>query len=573
MSHQIFATGKPRNQTPDHQEWTDSLWIFGLFIAALLLFGLNLGGVALRDWDEGTVAQVAREIAQGDLHWLYPTLHGSPYFNKPPLVHNLMAIVYHFAGIHEWTARFPSALLTAASVPLLYVVGLELFRQRTAAVCSALVYLTLLPVVRHGRLAMLDGTVLFLLIMMFGCVLRSRRDLRYALGSGLAFGLLCLTKGIFLALLLGAIALIFLAWDTPRLLQCKYLWLGLLLGLFPVAIWYSAQWLKYDQEFFQINLGSQSWRRIWESVENNQGAPWYYLLEILKYAWPWQLFWIPGLIFTWKNRNFSWAKLILVWTGVYFVSISLMTTKLPWYILPIYPALALAVGGYFAQVWREGDRETGQWQGNDRQLEDLPEPLPHKFIPIFALLSFVGCLGCLYFADLIPAFPVAEQEIDLPLTLASLSLTFALTALLLYRKDRQFLIILFWGMYVSLILFVSSNNWVWELAEDYPVKPVAALVQQRTSADDSIYTSHPYSRPSLNFYSDRKIRAVGDEELKQKWQSPHAYLLLDAASLKRLQLDQVKSLGTVSGWTLITKNKTQTTQNSCCENLVQKSTI
>jgi len=122
-------------------------------------------------------------------------------------------------------------------------------------------------------------------------------------------------------------------------------------------------------------------------------------------------------------------------------------------------------------------------------------------------------------------------------------------------------------------LFVSSNNWVWELAEDYPVKPVAALVQQGTSADDLIYTSHPYSRPSLNFYSDRKIRAIGDEELKQKWQSPHPYLLLDAASLKRLQLDQVKSLGTVSGWTLITKNKTQTPQNSCCENSIQKSTI
>ncbi|KKD37271.1 ArnT family glycosyltransferase [Limnoraphis robusta] len=569
MSRQIFATGRPRNQTHARDQWIDYLWIFGLLTAALLLFGLNLGGVALRDWDEGIVAQVAREIAQGDLNWLYPTLHGDPYFNKPPLVHNLIALAYQFAGIHEWTARFPSAILTAASVPLLYRLGLELFRQRTPAVFSALVYLTLLPVVRQGRLAMLDGTVLFLLILMLACLLRSRRDLRYALGSGLAFGLLCLTKGILLGFLLGAIAFFFVLWDTPRLLQCKYLWIGLLLGLVPVTLWYTAQWQHYGQSFFQINLKDQSWERIWQSVENHQAAPWYYLLEILKYAFPWHLFWIPGLIFTWKNRNFSWAKLILVWTGIYFVSISLMTTKLPWYILPLYPAFALTVGGYFAQVWREGDQETGQWQGNLHQLEDLPSPLPHQFTPIFALLAVVAWLGCLYFGQIIPGFKVAENEMDIQLTFAALSITFALTTLLLHRKDRQFLIILFWGMYVSLILFVSSNNWVWELAEDYPVKPVAALIEQGTSANQPIYTSHPYSRPSLNFYSDRKIRSVEDEELKQKWQTPKPYFLLDRSTLKRLKLDQVQSIGSAQDLILITKKP----QNPCCDTPVNESTI
>ncbi|MEL7036561.1 MAG: glycosyltransferase family 39 protein [Cyanobacteria bacterium J06592_8] len=571
MSRQIFTTGQPRNQTYVRDQWVNYVWVCGLFIAALLLYSLNLGGVALRDWDEGIVAQVAREITQGDLHWLYPTLHGSPYFNKPPLVHNLIAWAFQFGGIYEWTARFPSAIITAASIPLLYLVGLELFRQRTGAIFSALVYLTLLPVVRQGRLAMLDGTVLFLLILMLGCTLRSRRDLRYALGSGLAFGLLCLTKGILLAVLLGAIAFLFLLWDTPRLLQCKYLWLGLLLGLVPVAAWYTAQWQEYGRSFFEINLGYQSLRRIWEPVENNQGSFWYYLLEIFKYAWPWQLFWIPGLIFAWKNRSFSWAKLILVWTGVYFIPVSLMTTKLPWYILPIYPALALAVAAYLAQVWREGDPETGQWRGNVNSLEAVPAPLPHQFLPIFALLTFVGWLGCVYFANLIPSLPVLENEIDLQLTFGALSLTFALTSLLLYRKDRQFLIILFWGLYVSLILFVSSNNWVWELAEDYSVKPVAALIQEKTNPEDRVYTSHQHSRPSLNFYSDRKIKPLKDQDLKQKWQSSQPYFLLDSGTSKRLQLDDVKSLGTASGWVLITK--TSDTQKPCCEDAVERSTI
>ena len=229
-------------------------------------------------------------------------------------------------------------MLTAASVPLLYAIGRELFPRRSIAIFSALVYLTLLPVVRHGRLAMLDGAVLCFLLGAMWCLLRSRRDLRYALGAGIGFGLICLTKGVMLGLLLGAIGCLFLVWDTPRLLTSGYLWGGLAIGTLPVAAWYFAQWVHYGQEFINTNLVSQSFRRIGETVGNHKGPPWYYLLEILESAWPWQLFYLQGLYFSWENRNFPGPKLVLVWTGVYLLAISVMNTKLPWYILPIYPA-------------------------------------------------------------------------------------------------------------------------------------------------------------------------------------------------------------------------------------------
>ncbi|MCY7285248.1 MAG: phospholipid carrier-dependent glycosyltransferase, partial [Cyanobacteria bacterium CAN_BIN43] len=102
---------------------TDRLIILALTVVAIALFTVNLGGVPLRDWDEGLVAQVAREIWQaplGSLTWLYPTIWGEPYLNKPPLVHGLVAIAYSLGGVNEWTARLPGALLTACSVPLLY---------------------------------------------------------------------------------------------------------------------------------------------------------------------------------------------------------------------------------------------------------------------------------------------------------------------------------------------------------------------------------------------------------------------------------------------------------------------
>ena len=318
------------------ERWTDALWVLGLSIAALVLFLVGLGDVPLRDWDEGIVAQVAREIwrsqtgqSSDSLTWLYPTIGGAPYLNKPTLVHWLIAQCYAIGGVNEWMTRLPGALLSALSVPLLYGIGREIFSRRTPAIFAALIYLTLLPVVRHGRLAMLDGALVCFFLVMVYCLLRSRRDLRWGLGIGIGFGLACLTKGI-VGILLGAIALTFLLWDTPRLLSSGYLWAGMVLGSAPVAAWYWAQWQRYGSLFIGANLINQSFSRVWNPVEGNQGAIWYYLVELLKYTLPWLVFFPQAFKLAWENRNWSWAKLVLVWSGIYLVVISIMSTKLPW---------------------------------------------------------------------------------------------------------------------------------------------------------------------------------------------------------------------------------------------------
>jgi 4-amino-4-deoxy-L-arabinose transferase-like glycosyltransferase len=557
MNRQTFAWGSSRNKIRQAENWLERLSVLGLFLASLLLFTINLGGLPLRDWDEGTIAQVAKEIAQapsGSLRWLFPTLWGEAYLNKPPLIHDLIAFFYSFGGINEWTTRLPGALLSALSVPLLYGIGKEIFVSRSSAAFSALIYLTWLPVVRHGRLAMLDGAVLCFATFMFWCVLRSRRDLRWTLGVGIGLGAICLTKGM-MGLLLGAIALLFIFWDTPRLIFCSYLWLGLFLGSWPVVVWYSAQWLHYGQVFISRGLVGQSLGRIWQVVEGNQGPLWYYLLEILKYSWPWLLFVVPGLKLAWDNRNWGWAKLVIVWSGVYFAVVSLMVTKLPWYILPIYPALALAGGAKLADT------------------RNVPESMayPRIWIVILSMLATIATVGCIYFSL------VASTDRSLTVIFGSVALTLGVAAFLLKQKDRQFIVVLFWGMYVSLLLFFSSSHWIWELNEAYPVKPVATIVRLKTPADKTVYTSFAYDRPSLNFYSDRQVLTPPDkelnilekdfpratsEELKQIWlknywqKSLEPYLLLDRNSFNSLKLEKVRTLGEASpNLLLITKEK------------------
>ncbi len=530
----------------------DRLWLLGLMLAAGFLYSVNLGELPLRDWDEGTVAQVAREIWRsppGSLTWLYPTIGGEPYLNKPPLVHWLMALMFHVGGVNEWTARLPGAMLTAISVPLLYATGRELFSRRTPAIFAALVYLTLLPVVRHGRLAMLDGAVLCFFLLLVCCLLRTRRDLRWALGVGIAFGLLCLTKGM-TALLPAAIAIGFILWDTPRLLTTGYVWLGVLAGSIPAIAWYGAQWAHYGQVFIDINVLSQSLNRVSGTVEGHRGPVWYYLLEIVKYSLPWLLFFPQGLWLAWENRSLGWAKLVLVWTGGYLVVISFMSTKLPWYGLPLYPALAMAAGVLLADIWHPDDMF-----GIRRS--DRPR-YPIAWMVVLGLVAIVAWAASVYFSNV-----GSSPKPSLTVTLIALAITLTATTMLLIVRDSQFILVLVWGMYLSLVLLMASPYWVWELDEAYPVKPVADLIRQETPPNQTIWTAYPYYRPSLNFYSDRQVIPASDNSsailtaLEMHWQhDSQPYLLVDPTTLKQLTLPTVDVLGDAAGWLLVTRQST-----------------
>ncbi|WP_034937844.1 glycosyltransferase family 39 protein [Gloeocapsa sp. PCC 73106] len=538
MNRQTYAWYPSYRKMLREELWIEFLCFSGLFLAALLLFCLNLDGLPLRDWDEALVAQVAKEILQAPSEtrrWIFPTLWGEPYLNKPPLVHGLIALVYSQGGVSEWTARLPGALLTTLSVPLLYGLGREVFPARRPALYSALVYLTLLPVVRHGRLAMLDGAILCFQIFMFWAVLRSRRDLRWTLGVGFGFGLICLTKGM-MGILLGVIALLFILWDTPRILTSIYLWIGILLGSFPILLWYSAQFQAYGSAFVEQNFLSQSFSRIYSEKDGHKGAPWYYLLEMFKYTWPYLPLFIAGLRLSWENRNWGWAKLILVWTLTYFLVVSVMATKLPWYIIPIYPALALAVGVKLDQLY------------------NLPDFSNYSLIwkILFSSITFIASFACIYFAF----FTSDPEQHFLAVIFLCVAITMSTVTALIVRRQRQFISVLFWGMYLSLLLFVSSSMWNWELNEAYPVKPVAEMIVEAQIPETvPIYTSFGYERPSLNFYSNHPIIPAGIPDLRQYWQeSSSIYLLVDDQAKKELNFDDAKVIGSVDAWILIKKN-------------------
>lgn len=528
-----FKKNSPSFSQAIKKKYLERFWLLGISLAAIILFSFNLGGVPLRDWDEAIVASVAREIYCSPLasnHWLYPTLDGQPYFNKPPLLHWLIALSYSWFGVNEWTTRLPSALLTALSVPLVYAVGREVFKQQDPAVFASLVYLTLLPVIRHGRLAMLDGAIVCFSLLVIWSVLRSRSNLRALWGVGLGLGLICLTKGLMLGFLFGSIALIFVLWDNPQLLVRGYLWLGIILGLIPALAWYICQYLHYGAQFTQVNLVDQTFSRIWSSVSDHRGLPWYYFLEIIKYAHPWLIFLPGGIILAMSDRASSWAKLTLTWSVVYLSAISLMATKLPWYVMPIYPALSLLIGAKIALYWQSNSYSQ----------------VSKFFLCILTLGSWGGSIFLI--------FGATDTDSHLQLAMVIIALTFTMATTLLIKQSRYFIITLLAGLYVAFLFFFSSQYWVWELGEAYPVKPVAAMIKQVVPPKQVVFTSYPYHRPSLNFYSDRIVIPVSASELKQHWlQEKDIYFLIKPDLIEKLNLKPQRVLAQTKQWQVITK--------------------
>ena len=220
-----------------------------------------------------------------------------------------------------------------------------------------------------------------------------------------------------------------------------YFWIAIAFGMVPVILWCAGQWWYHIHTLSSISIMEQSLSYIHKSVESNNLPPWLNILEILKYTWPWLLFLPQALCLCWQNKNLSWAKLILVWMGMYLLFISIIHTKIPWSVYPIYPSIALAIGVFFSKV------------------EELP-PLscyPRFWVVGLVIIAIATCGTNIYYLY----YPGANNhQIELHLILTAATITMRLDAILAHRRDRQFLKVLIWVTYLSLLLLMQSNHWI-----------------------------------------------------------------------------------------------------------------
>jgi len=303
--------------------------------------------------DEGRYAQIPREmLAAGE--WTVPLLQNEPYLDKPPLFYWLVMGSYWLFGISEWTARLVPALAIHGCVLVTYFLGRRSLGERPA-LWGALILALSPAFVGMGRLLILDGLLAFWVTLSILAAFEALRGPKLRQGwwllSALACGLGILTKG--------PVALILLAppiWLQRRLagktapLTWRSFFTFSAVMLLVALPWYVAVCLRLP-EFAGHFLWDHNLLRFLMPFDHLRPI-WFYAPILLAGMLPGSLLLVPFLRFlgtgkeeiaSCRSPELGFMLLAGGWCVLFF---SLSGCKLPTYILPAYPFLALALGTY-----------------------------------------------------------------------------------------------------------------------------------------------------------------------------------------------------------------------------------
>ena len=323
-----------------------ALLLVFLAVASALVLLPRIDG-SLRGWDEALYAEQAREIlVTGD--WLTPRWNFRPWFEKPPLVLWLTALAYLVAGQTAVTARSVSALFGIGTVLLTFLLGRTVQSPRVGLIAAAIL-LSLPQFQTMSRQAMLDLPVTFFSTWAALALWSGYRRKRFSSQVGIAVGLGVLAKGFPVILPLVA-AFIFFAVTEPRLLRERSLWKALAISLLVNLPWHLAMVVMHGQHFLDKYFFRNILARATTALEGNSGDALYYVSVLSSGLGGYAFIALVALLWlflrAWKERR-PGDCFVLVQVATVFVTFSLVQTKLPWYVVPLLPCLALCVAAMF----------------------------------------------------------------------------------------------------------------------------------------------------------------------------------------------------------------------------------
>ncbi|MBK1891640.1 glycosyltransferase family 39 protein [Undibacterium sp. 14-3-2] len=345
------------NQGQNAQSPFDSprtLW--ALAIGFLIIWFYMLGARTLVPTDEGRYAEMGREmLATGD--WITLRLNGIKYFEKPPLQNWMNALTFAVFGLGDWQARLWTGLCGLIGVASVAYTGNKLFSRRVGII-AALVLGSSFYWAGMGHVNSLDmGLSGMMVLCMCGLLVgqrdgvsdTERRNAMLVCWAGMA--LATMSKGLIGFVLPGAVLVIYTLLTRDLALWTRlHMGKGLILFFAITAPWFILIALKNPEHphFFFIH---EHFQRFTSGVHNRGGAWYYFFPFLLLGIVPWLGVLLQGLWTGVKEQShgFQPRKLLLVWAVFFFFFFSISGSKLPGYILPIFPALALLIAFYVDQ--------------------------------------------------------------------------------------------------------------------------------------------------------------------------------------------------------------------------------
>ncbi|HEV7225200.1 MAG TPA: glycosyltransferase family 39 protein [Pirellulales bacterium] len=509
-----------------------------------LVFLTNLGVPQLWDEDEPIFAGAAQEMLERG-EWIVPYFNGQMLPDKPVLTYWVMLAAYKTLGVNEWAARLGPALFAWGGVLLVWQLGRKLFSP-AVGVWAGVILATSLGFDVVARAATPDTLLSFfstlaLLAFAFGATPPSGAPLSRMPGwlafaaSYAAMGFAVLAKGPIGCLLPTATTGLFLlianaprpAGEGPASAAgdswksrfgaafsffrrsfapghfLKTIWsLRPLTAIAAIAAvagpWYSAVGAKTGGQWLTGFLGVHNLGRFLHPMEHHRGPIFYYLIAIAIGFFPWSLFAAPVLgqlkarLAAREDRRLG-HLFLACWAAVYLGFFSLAATKLPNYIVPAYPALAL-----LAAVWIEA------WLSQPHAAS-----LARKLRPAWITLGLVG-------VGVVVGLPLAARyflDANWALGLAGIPLIAAAAACWRFseRGESRKAAIAFGAAAVAFPLSLFGGAAV-AVGRHQTSARFAELVHRHATGEAPAIRACGYYRPSLVFYAREPVRQLVEDE-------------------------------------------------------------
>ncbi len=353
----------------------------------------------------------ARAMVEGG-DWLVPRYRGDPFFDKPALTYWLMALSMLWLGPSPAAARAVAALAALAVLVVTLALGRLLFDRRTALM-AGLVLASTLAFVGFGRMAMSDMLLTLWSTLAVALAVRvlAREPPAWALPAlGAVLGLGFLTKGP-IALLLPGLGILLRQWprrrERPPVAPSGLALAALLFAVLGLG-WFVLVYGRLGAGPLEYFFLRENLERFAGEAYDSGRRPWFYLTTYLAEGLPWSLFLPLALWRMLRSPGEPGARFLAGWVGLMLVPLSLSRGKIDYYLLPLYPALSLILGRFFASE---------SWPGRERTwaraavvlvaagvglLAVAPMRLPPEWLPgpgpriALRAVAAAGALSCLW---------------------------------------------------------------------------------------------------------------------------------------------------------------------------------
>lgn len=319
---------------------------FALIIICSIIYFAYIGDIKVfRSDDEPLYIHIATEMFEHCEYWI-PLRFGEPAFFKPPFLYWTMIFFFKLFGSSVIAARIPVAIMTIASIFLVYLLGKDLFGI-TYGFLASLILATSFGIIAYGKVALLDTPLMFLILLsVYFFHLAIHKNKPWGIfGFFAAAALSTLVKGpvsaLILLLFVLAYCLFFKAWSV---FKTKWTIYGIITGaaimlLWPFMMYLNGLWNEWFS-FFIVRENFGKFANVQYSIPC-------FLAYYLEFLFPWSLFFLTALILIivrklYKKSDYGFLLLILISCVIIFL---FPATRLKHFLIPALPYGALIIGG------------------------------------------------------------------------------------------------------------------------------------------------------------------------------------------------------------------------------------